>query len=159
MEERFCSNCRAEVPPKAGTCPACGVFAGEVFDGTLPRKRSRGILWFVAVLVLGAAAFAAWKFLPALRGDSTPSRPPEVRVVGDRPGGARRGSGAKLSEAEAIRLLRRHIVTANEIGADCVVTMSGGFDKGAYVLTAVDRCGHTRLGRYRVDGKTGAVTR
>lgn len=90
---------------------------------------------------------------------STPQDVPRVRVVGDRPGGAKRAPGAVLSEAEALRLVRRHLVTANGIKSDCLVLLGGGFSAGGYVVTARDHCASTRLGQWRVDGKTGAVTR
>ena len=79
-------------------------------------------------------------------------------MVGDRPGkAARRAAGASLNEAEAIRLLRRHFSTTTNIANQCLVVMSNGPSKGDYFFTAFNRCDSIRLGRWQVDGKSGAV--
>jgi hypothetical protein len=85
------------------------------------------------------------------------AEPIAVRVVHDRPGGARRASGAKINEAEAMRLLRRHLATTVSIPIACLAVMSHGPSKGDYFFTALNRCDSIRLGRWRVDGKSGAV--
>jgi hypothetical protein len=64
-----------------------------------------------------------------------------------------------VNEAEAIRLVRRHLVETLGVKADCVAILGQGSRTGADLVTAHDRCASTRLGRWRVDGKTGAVTR
>jgi hypothetical protein len=164
-ETRYCSNCRAELPPRATECPACGVFAGDVFDGRKPRppRRPSGLLFFLLVVVILGGA--AWWFVQerqkqeAARLDTPPPPLPSVRVVGDRPGGARRATGAAISEAEAIRVLRRHLVATLKISNDCLGVLSALPRDGAYILTAINGCDHTRLGRWRVDGRTSAVTR
>ncbi len=78
-----------------------------------------------------------------------------VRVVHDRPGGARTGAGATISEPEAILRLRRSL----NLPQNCIAILSHGFHGGAYDLMAVNRCEGTRLGRWYVDGKSGAVSR
>lgn len=159
MDERYCTNCRAELPAKADACPACGVFAGDVFDGRLPRQgRRRFLVPLMIGLLLGAGAFAFWKFLPPRQEPATRELP-STRVVGDRPGGARRAAGAKINQAEAMRIARRHIVETAGVGADCVAMIGGGFEAGQWIVNAQDRCGEVRLGRYRVDGVSGRVTR
>ena len=168
-EARYCSNCRAELPEDASSCPACGVFAGDVFDGKLPRKKpaNLGLLITLLVLAVGGAA-ASWVYLnrPDLVQGVDPNPPPPkptdtapVRVVKDRPGGARRGAGAKISEPEAVRALRRHLTNAEGVAGQCIAIKSEGYRGGAYELTAINSCEKTRLGRWRVDGKSQQVTR
>ncbi len=166
MEEtRYCSNCREELPQNVDACPTCGVYAGDVFEerSRRPRTRRSFLLVLVAVIAL-TAAMTAWLSMPSrpqLPWQSKPApvkvTPPEVRVVGDRPGGARRAAGATINEAEAIRLLRRHLATTTTIANRCLVVMSHGPRDGHYFFTAYNRCDHVRIGRWRVDGKTGLV--
>ena len=157
METRFCSNCRAELPANADTCPTCGVYAGDVFDERSLRPRTRRA-FFLALIVVSAAvgAFIAWpkrEYSPVAK----PTAPPKTRVVADRPGGARRAAGATINEAEAIRLLRSHLASTTTINNPCLVVMSHGPSKGDYYFTAYNRCDNIRIGRWRVDGKSGAV--
>ncbi|HUP48213.1 MAG TPA: hypothetical protein VNA04_05415 [Thermoanaerobaculia bacterium] len=157
-EERFCTNCRAPIPWRADTCPACGVYAGEVFDGRLPRqpRRWKGLLIFL--LVAGLAVAGGWLFLQRRADRARPSEPPPVSVVSDRPGGTRRAPGATINEAEAIRLLRRHLVGTG-LANDCIAVSSEGMGEGVYRLAAVNHCAGTRLGRFVVDGKSEEVRR
>ena len=78
-----------------------------------------------------------------------------VRVVKDRPGGARRAEGAAISEPEAMLLLRRSFTT---VKSDCLAILGHGYRDGAYEMTVMNRCEQTRLGRWRVDGRTKAVS-
>jgi hypothetical protein len=163
MTERYCSNCRAELSAKATACPACGVFAGDVYDGRKPRppKRPSGVLFFILVVaILGGAAW--WLYQQQLQADAptvvTPPLP-SAHVVADRPGGARRAPGAIISEAEAIRILRRYLVETLKISDACLAVMSANPGQGSYLLTAINGCEHTRLGRWRVDARTSAVAR
>ena len=161
-EERFCSNCRAELPRDASACPACGVFAGDVFDGRIRRNReprkSGGMLGILLLLIAGGAGWWWW----TTPHQGAPSRTPAVaekpiRVVGDRPGGVRRAAGAKLNEAEAILTLRRKLAAQHQLKNECIAVLSHGNEAGAYVLSAVDSCAGTKLGRWRVDAQSGAV--
>ncbi|HEX2059924.1 MAG TPA: hypothetical protein VHK90_04225 [Thermoanaerobaculia bacterium] len=159
MTERYCSNCRAELPPKADACPACGVYAGDIFDGKMPREKKPSSWGFWAGMLLLACVGAGYAVWMNRRPEQVPARketPPEVRVVRDRPGGARRAAGAKVTEAEAIRLLRRHLVTTRNVKNECLAILSAG--GGAYVFNVYDRCGEVRLGKWKVDTKTGAVS-
>ncbi|MFL6244914.1 MAG: hypothetical protein ACJ74H_02735, partial [Thermoanaerobaculia bacterium] len=160
MEQRFCSNCRAELGPKDDACPACGVFAGDVFDERSLRPRTRRVFLLVFIVVIALAA--AWFLIPTrfLKREPAPAAkpaPPSTRVVHDRPGGARRAAGASINEAEAIRLLRGHLASTMTINSSCLVVMSHGPSKGDYYFTAYNRCDNVRIGRWRVDGKSGAV--
>ncbi|MDP9192736.1 MAG: zinc ribbon domain-containing protein [Acidobacteriota bacterium] len=167
MEDaRYCSNCRAELPRDADSCPACGVYAGDLFDERSLRPRTRrGFAVALIVVIALAVATAVWLTLPEPPRlpfqKSEPARvkqtPPDVRVVGDRPGRARRAAGAKINEAEAIRLVRRHLVATTTIANACLVVMSNGPRKSDYYFTAFNRCDSLRMGQFRVDGKTGAV--
>lgn len=161
-DERYCSNCRAPLDEKATECAACGVYAGDLYDERVHRPKTRYRL-FAALLVIalaGGGAAVWWNARNALpeRGVS-PTEIPRTRVVGDRPGGARKGKGAAVNEAEAIRLVRRHLVETTGVAADCVALLGQGFRDGAYFINAHDRCTSTRLGRWRVNGKTGDVER
>lgn len=160
--DRFCSNCRAPLPEDVTECPACGVYAGDLYDERVHRPKTRFRL-FAGLLAIALAAGGAavwWNARHALPEKKTPAgESPSVRVVGDRPGGARRSAGAVVNEAEAIRLVRRHLVESTGIRGDCVALLGRGFAGGAYIVTAHDRCTSTRLGRWQVDGKSGAVAR
>jgi hypothetical protein len=171
MADRYCSNCRAELAESADSCAACGVYAGDLFDERSLKPRTRRGFWtaLAAVTVL-TAGLAAWlsrqETLPAMpwQKKATPqqvirSTPPETRVVGDRPGIARRAAGAKINEAEATRFLRRHIVATSNIANPCLVVMSNGPRGSNYYFTAFNRCDSIRLGQWRVDGKSGDVGR
>jgi hypothetical protein len=95
---------------------------------------------------------------PRRRGSSSTPLP-SAHVVADRPGGARRAPGAIISEAEAIRILRRYLVETLKISDACLAVMSANPGQGSYLLTAINGCEHTRLGRWRVDARTSAVAR
>lgn len=124
-----------------------------VFDGRLPGRSRRGMWAAVLIAVMLAVAATGWIMLTR---EPLPAEPVPLRVVADRPGGARRAPGATINEAEAIRLLRRHLVTTG-LAVDCLVIKSEGQQSGTYLLSAFNRCEDTRLGRWSVDGKTGQV--
>jgi hypothetical protein len=162
-DERYCSNCRLELPRGAASCPACGVYAGDLFDGKIRKERRttwRGVLFTAAVtLILGIAAWYAlneWaareeRSIPSVFAPRASTSTAPVRVVRSRPGG-------NVDEAEAIRTLRRHLASTG-VKDECLVVMSNGRSGHAFVLTAYDRCTKTRLGKWKVNAKTGAVTR
>jgi hypothetical protein len=158
--ERFCANCRALLPAGAAWCEACGADAGDVFDGRVAaRKSSRSPWWLVIVLLVVAAGGVAWLYrskIPIFKQQPAFDTGP-VRVVGQRPGGARRARGAKLSEPEAMMTLRQQL--APQVKSECLAVASRGFHDGAYGFDAVDSCSGTKLGRYKVDGVSGAVSR
>jgi len=164
-EDRYCANCRALIPPRAEVCPACGTYAGDVYDGRPPRTGGRRVAgggWggrFLLVLALLIAAGAAgWWYInrPVLpRPDTGP-----IRVVGDRQGGARRTARAAINEPEAILILRHHFAAQERpIKSECVAVMSKGYSGGYYSFNVVDSCKRASLGRWRVEAKTRAVTR
>ncbi len=150
-EERYCSNCRAELPKGAAVCPACGVFAGDVFDGRLPRKkRSWGTF---AIVILGviaifgvAALFVHWPKTPIF--SSAPLRPHTIAPRAKHLPG----------EAGAMQSIRQHLVS-DEIPNDCLALISKGLHDGVYVVRAVDRCRHKQLGDWKVDAQTNKISR
>lgn len=157
--ERFCTTCRAPLPAGAAWCETCGADAGQVFDGRVsrPERRSMAVPLFVMLVVIAAGA-AAWIYrskIPFLRAEPVFDTGP-VRVVKQRPGGARRAPGAKLSEPEAMMTLRQHLAVS--VRSECLAVASRGWERGVYVFDAVDSCHGTKLGRWHVDGKSGAVT-
>jgi hypothetical protein len=160
-EARYCSNCRAELSDDASSCAACGVFAGDVFDGRKPRKpRKPGGFLFGLLVVAILAGAGYWFFVKedlARAHKDTQSPLPSTRVVKDRPGGSRRATGATISEAEAIRLLRRHLVSTRNIRNECLAVLSRGPAAGGYTFSVANHCEGVRLGTWRVDGKTKEV--
>jgi hypothetical protein len=147
-ESRYCSNCRAELPAKAEACPVCGVFAGDIYDERMHRPRTR-FAAFAALLLIAAALAAAavwWKDRPAR---PAPRKAAALKVP----------AGPVKTEAEAIRLVRRHLVEKGGLENRCVVLLGRGLSKGGYLVRAQNHCTDTRLGNYRVDAKTGTVTR
>ena len=156
MSERLCTNCRADIPNGADVCPQCGVFAGDVFDGRRPKPPRKPIMILPLVLLVLAGAGGWWFYTQyQRRAQIPPMDAGSPGVVRQRPGGTRRAAGAKINEAEAIRILRRSL--ADRVTAECLVVSSQGVDGGVYRLTALDRCQSTRLGRFTVDGITGDV--
>jgi len=161
-DDRLCSNCREPLAPKATECAACGVYAGDLYDERVHRPKTRVAL-FGTLLLLGVIAGGAaiwWNERDKLpERTTTAAEAPPVRVVGDRPGGARRSRSAKVNEAEAMLLVRRHLMATTGVKTDCVALLGRGFERGGYVVSAHDSCANTRLGRWRVDGKSGDVGR
>ena len=150
-EARFCSNCRAELSHDADACPECGVYAGDVFDGKLPRKPSRlGVFLPLLILALIAAGAAIW--INKARPDAPPPKPVVKKI-------APKIVNGRVNEAEAIRVLRRHLAATYGIPSNCVATISHGQQRGAFVIAAVNSCEHVRLGTWRVDAKNGAVAK
>lgn len=160
-ETRYCSNCRAELSANADSCDVCGVFAGDVFDGRKPRRARKptGLLFgLLVVAILGGAGY--WFFVNEDRAKTRTeavSPLPSARVVNDRPGGSRRATGAAINEAEAMRLLRRHLVATRNIRNECLAVLGRGPGRGGYTFSVANSCEGIRLGTWRVDGKTKEV--
>lgn len=162
--DRLCTNCRAPLPSAATWCEACGTDAGDVFDGRVVAKRERkpsSWPWFLVLLIVLAAGIwftrPWWNRYVGNRGIVSTSAP---RVVKQRPGGARRAPGAKLSEPEAMIELRRSLATRTErpVKDECLAVISRGVAANAYTFDAIDRCRNEKLGRFSVDAKSGTVT-
>jgi hypothetical protein len=151
MEDRYCTNCRTELPAGADTCPACGVYAGDVFDGKMPKQHAAGGRWqmgfgLIAVLLLAAGGWWFWytRYGQFPKADTGP-----IRVVSDRPGG-------NVGEAKAIVTLRHHLVEQTK--SECLALISRGYSNGFYTFDAVDSCQRTKLGRWRVEAKSWTVS-
>ncbi len=152
---------RFPYPPRTLNCVSMRHDLPDVYDDRPLRPPRPPRTWpmiVVVVVLIAAGAAAFWYFRqtrpePAeLRANTAP-----VRVVGDRPGGARRIAGAAINEAEATLLLRRAL--ARSVRGDCLAIMSRGAAGNAYLFTAFNSCDRTRLGQWKVDGKTRAVSR
>ncbi|HYS54891.1 MAG TPA: hypothetical protein VER58_14130 [Thermoanaerobaculia bacterium] len=156
--DRYCAYCRTLIPRSARVCPECGTYAGDVFDGKLPRQRRKSSgVWIVLLLLMAAGGGAYWyrnQKLKVPRADTGP-----VRVVGDRPGGARRAPGAAINEAEAAMTLR-HYFAAQEhpMKSECLALIGKGYHDGNYTFDAVNACDRTRLGRWNVEAKSKNVS-
>lgn len=113
------------------------IYDDRPLRGPKPPRTWPFVLSVIGLIALGAAA---WFFL-----QPRPAPPPApVRVVRGRP----------LTQGEAARILRRHL------GPDeCVVVMGKGSTGSTFLFTAVNRCENTRLGQWKVDAKTQAVSR
>jgi hypothetical protein len=158
-DPRFCANCRAELPARASACDVCGVFAGELYDERMHRPRTRvAVLGLLLLLALAAGAGVIWW---KERGGQLPdfttfTAGPKVVKKAET---GKRAPGGRMTEGEALRLVRRHLVDTTGIRDECLVLLGRGFRKGGYHVTARDHCTSTRLGHWRVDVKTGKVTR
>lgn len=154
--ERYCSNCRAELPPKASACPACGVYAGDVFDGKWPG-RPRKVLRYVVLVMLLLAAAGAWYVLRDR--DLSPLLPQREEPKSAKKLAPPPAAGPVRSDAEAVRAVRRYLVATTGVENDCIALISNGRKGTAWLLTAVNRCDKLRLGKWRVDAKSGVVSR
>ncbi len=158
-DERYCRNCRTLIPRGANTCPACGVYAGDVFNGKISKQRRKSSgAWIVLLVLIAAGAAAYWYRTqrPKIpRADTGP-----VRVVGDRPGGALRAPGAAINEPEAMMTLRHYFAKQESpVKSECIAVMSKGYRGDQYLFEVVNSCKHARMGRWKVNGKTKAVSR
>ena len=150
-----CTNCGAAIPRGSDVCPECGVFAGDHPPRPPAPGRGAGGGWrvgLVIVLLIAAAGAGGWwwytRYGQFPRADTGP-----IRVVKDRPRG-------NVAEAEAILTLRHYFAAQPQpMKSECLAVMSRGYSNGYYSFDAVDSCRRTRLGRWRVHAKTGAVTR
>ena len=108
--------------------------------------------WVLLVLAIAAAGASYW----VLRRETATPKPvklPPVHVVRDRPGGTRAIAGAKINEAEAVLILRRHFNAPDT----CIAVISGGPKDRVYRFTAFNSCDRTRLGQWQVDGWTKEI--
>jgi hypothetical protein len=139
-EERYCSNCRALLPDGASVCPACGVFAGDVFDGKMPRPKRAGGGWLIVLIVLALAGGAFWYAM------KTPPPVKHVPFVATVP----------KNERDAIGAVRRYL-TSTGARNECLALIGKGSRDGSYVVGAVDHCAHKSLGQFLVTAKSGKV--
>ena len=137
MDERYCTECRAEIPKGESVCPACGVFAGDVFDGKLPKKpRSWTWLWLMVLLIVGVVA--GWIYL---------TKPePIIRHPA--------GQARRLPSTGNPMILLRRFLTTSERDEKCVALIAKGG-----VITAFDSCKHVKIGDFVVDAKSGKITK
>jgi hypothetical protein len=127
------------------------VFTGRVEAERRPKTRWASLVVLVVGLVLASAA--AWW---VVRERYVPPEPPKAAPPAPAP--APKPAGPVRSDAEAANVLRRYLVATKAIGSECVAILGHGRSGGQWTLSASDRCQHVRLGRFRVDAQTGAVT-
>jgi len=148
-EERYCSNCRGEIPKGAVVCPVCGVYAGDVFDGKKSKSPRTYATWIaIAVVLVLIALIWTWpKWSPNRR-----SRDAEVRRAVFRK--LRKDIDAQF---EVTRLIRRRLV-ADGLPDSCVALVGkGSHDARKYL--AIDICHDRPMGEWTADLDTGVVTR
>lgn len=122
----------------------------------MPGARRKVVRYVVLVaLLLGAAA--AWyalrdrdltPFLPKRAAKTKQVQPPPPFVP----------AGPVRSDAEAVRAVRRYLVSTG-VEKECIALIIDQRKRGAWVLLGVNRCEKLRLGRFRVDAKSGNVSR
>ena len=137
-EERYCSNCRAELPKEAVVCAACGVYAGDVFDGKKPKSPRSYASWIVIPLLLALVALVwAWqRSLP--------------KTESGRPRAAQH-------RMDATQLIRRKLV-ANGLPESCLALVGKG-DRESRKYRAIDICHNRPMGEWTANPDTGVVTR
>jgi len=141
MEERYCTECRASIPKGESVCPACGVYAGDLFDERSLKRNRAGCWWAIALSFVVMIAF--WVIMMWPRYKPT-ARPAQATLH------------AVRSERDAMIVLRQFLTTS-ERPSQCVALIAKGKSGNAYLISAVDRCKHTQLGQFAVDSK-GNVT-
>jgi hypothetical protein len=148
LEERYCTNCRAVLPAKADVCPACGVFAGDIFDGKMPKpKRSwESLITLLLVILIGAGAW--WLFSTTNRKAAAPVRHKVVAFVPHPP----------KSERDAMVAVRGYLTSAGN-PTECYALLGKGIRDGAYIIAAVNRCERKAVWQFAVSMKSGAVTK
>ena len=119
-----------------------------------PRPPRRVWPWLLVVLIVAAGVAATLWWLRREPTKATTQAPAPVRVVHDRPGGARSIAGAKINEAEAVLILRRHF----KVPETCLAIRFDGASGRVYRFTAFNSCDRTRLGQWQVDGWTRDVS-
>ena len=112
---------------------------------------------FYLILISAIAYGAMWMWERQKRKQHPVRDTSPVRVVRQRPGGAAIPSDATISQPEAVLHLRRHL--SADVKGECLALSSQGYRDQAYWLTAVDSCKGIRMGRWRVDANSRAVTR
>jgi hypothetical protein len=146
VEERYCTNCRAVLAPRSNVCEACGVFAGDVFDGRMPKKK-RSYSWILTLIVLALAGYAFWW---AVKTTSGPPASPAKRVAFV--------AKAPRNERDGINAVRRYLLSTGARN-ECIALIGKGTRDGSYVIDAVDHCAHKSIGHFLVAEKSGKVTK
>lgn len=127
-----------------------------MFTGRVEAERGPKTRWgTLAVLVIGLilVTAAAWW---VVRDRYIPPEPPQAATPAPAPPPAPKGP--VHSDAEAAAALRRYLVATKGIGNECVALLGHGRSGDHWTLSASDRCQHLRLGRFRVDARSGAVS-
>jgi hypothetical protein len=116
----------------------------EVYDDRPLRgpQPPRTWPWVLAVIVLIAAGAAGWLYFQRKPAPVAQAAP--VAIVPPK------------DQAAAIRALRLHL--AQNAKSDCIALIGAGADGSEYRFNAFNQCENKRLGRWKVDRKTGAIS-
>lgn len=146
-DERYCSNCRGEIPEGAVVCPVCGVYAGDVFDGKKP-KSSRMVATWVAIPIVLALVIGAW-MMPKwwLRQSGRQERNAILRKL----------RAQVQNQIDVTSLIRKRLV-ADGLPDSCIALVGKG-RPDAHKYLAIDICHDRPMGEWTADRETGAVTR
>lgn len=145
-EERYCSNCRAELPDGAVGCPACGVYAGDVFDGKKPKSPRSYASWIVIPLALALVALVwTWQRW-------------QPRVTKSRRAAIMRSLKKDVRRQLDATLLIRHQLVANGLPESCLALVGKG-RRESRKYVAIDICHNRPMGEWTADPDTGAVKR
>ena len=146
-DERYCSNCRGEIPKGAVVCPVCGVYAGDVFDGKKPKPARTHATWIaipiVLALVLGVWMMPKWWLRPSER--------PERNAI------FRKLRTQVRNQIDVEILIRRRLV-ADGLPDSCLALVGKG-PHDAHKYLAIDICHDRPMGEWTADRDTGVVTR
>ncbi|HEX3107463.1 MAG TPA: hypothetical protein VHU41_00110 [Thermoanaerobaculia bacterium] len=146
-DERYCSNCREELPKGAVVCQVCGVYAGDVFNGKNPKSPRAYASWIVIPLLVALVAliWAWYRTLP--RTESARRRAEILRSV--------KKDGQH--QMDVTQLIRRRLV-ANGLPESCLALVGKGSHESRKYL-AIDICHDRPMGEWTADPDTGVVTR
>ncbi|HET7437365.1 MAG TPA: hypothetical protein VFN10_21850 [Thermoanaerobaculia bacterium] len=136
MDARFCSNCRAALTADATECPACGVYAGDLFDERSLRKRRapRPAFW-MALLVLTSASYAGWIYWQQhQRSAAAQAKPKAVE---------------RKNETGEVPRVRRHVIESLGVKDECLALIR----VAPQTYNAANVCDGTKLGRWVIRGK------
>ena len=118
----------------------------DVYDdrSLRPPRPPRSWPWVVLLLVVAAGVGGWWYY-----SIETKPHPPVSRPA--------LKAGPPENEADAFLLLRAHL--GKTMKEECVALIRAGSDGKGYFFNAINRCENTRLCRFRVDRKTGVISR
>ena len=142
-EERYCSNCRAEIPKGAVVCPVCGVYAGDVFDGKKPKSPRSYATWIAIPVVLVLIALV-WAWPRPNR--KTESKQRMQALVKD-----------LHHQMDVTQAIRKRLV-ADGLPESCLALVGKG-NRDARRYLAIDICHDRPMGEWTADPNTGHVTR
>lgn len=148
-EERYCSNCRGEIPKGAVVCPVCGVYAGDVFDGKKP-KSARMVATWIAIPIVIALVVAIWTLPKWWPRALTERQQIQARLL--------RNVRSEVRKEIDVTTLIRHRLVADGLPGSCIALVGKGRHNSRKYL-AIDICHDRPMGEWTADPATGVVTR